>query len=93
MPLCFGAERLQKMVAYDVESLPVASGMSAWPQWCQPEVFSPTWQYGLVKVEEYDASNYKAHISGTLINSMEQVGMVQNGSIGEKKLNGRAQFQ
>ena len=81
------------MVAYDVESLPMAAGMSAWPQWCQSEVFSSTWQYGLVKVEDYDASTYKAQLHGTLINSMEHINMVQDGSIEEKMLNGHAQFQ
>ncbi len=85
--------RVKKIIAYDVEFLPIASGMSSWPQWCHEDVVSPTWQYGLVSVESYDEAACTAKIKGTLVNSLEHVNLVTNDAIKDLKHDERAQFQ
>ena len=83
----------KRIVAYDVETLQIAKGMASFPLWLHKDVFSPTWQYGLISVLGYDHDKIEATIKGTLINSREQIEMALGGSILDKKHNGHAQFQ
>ena len=84
---------MKKIIAFDVETLKVASGMTAWPQWCHQHVLSPTWQYGLVHVDSYDAATCHAQIRGTLVNSLQHADHVISGSIKDLKHDGHALFQ
>ena len=81
------------MTAYDVESLPLMHGMSAWPQWCSKELLGSTWQHGLVTVESYNAATGMATIKGKLINNLELVSKVVDGTTKDVKLDEQAQFQ
>ena len=85
--------RVTRIIAYDVESFKVARGMTAWPLWWQEGICSPTWQYGLVRVDSYDAETCTAKITGTQISSRTHTDMYLDGSIKRQQYDGHAQFQ